>query len=453
MFLYKGYWYFFQVVIYNMKTSLADIKNLWIATLQDDSPIDYLISGGTVLVNEPLVFYQHEFVSATFSQQSIADGKGKYYKKEFLVTVPDIEKYASLVDGLENQSLVLIMEDFNGNTFITGHEKPFSLSRKEITDSEAQNVIEFRLLQNSYQPRQSIRYGNIPNFSGGTNVGDGEGIYIGDEDGILKFKTLIPGENVWFDVTDTTITINSSGGTGGDGGPFDGDRTVTREGIPNINVGGESLTEFIENYFFPAVKPSASLTGGGTRLYGNNAGVTLNYTATKGTYAITSIVIDGDVITVVDGNTQSGSKAETLDAPNTNKTFSMTVTDTEGNTGNASTSITFSHKRYFFGDPDNLLLESDATRSSSVNAKDAGGTAEFATSKAKSTFSITLSGEYFYYVIPTSFGTPAFTINGLANTDFTSDEFTFTNSNGYDASFTIYKSGNKLTGTFNISVQ
>jgi hypothetical protein len=44
--------------------------------------------------------------------------------------------------------------------------------------------------------------------------------------------------------------------------PFDGNRVVTREGIPNINVGGTTVHEFLENYFFPFLNLSITLNSG-----------------------------------------------------------------------------------------------------------------------------------------------------------------------------------------------
>lgn len=41
---------------------------------------------------------------------------------------------------------------------------------------------------------------------------------------------------------------------------FDGNRTVKRSGIPNVNVGGSSLTEFLNNYFFPFIPATISLS-------------------------------------------------------------------------------------------------------------------------------------------------------------------------------------------------
>jgi len=240
--------------------------------------------------------------------------------------------------------------------------------------------------------------------------------------------------------------------TGGGETDFDSARATTRSGIPAVNVGGATVTEFLEGYFFPSVAPAASISGGGTRMFGNNAIVNLSFTATRNTLPIQTITLDGVSVPVVDGNTQSGTSGKTLTTPNTNQTFTLLVTDTNGASDSASTTITFRHKRYYYGDNQNLIGQSDTDISNNVNLNETSGQAEFATSRVKSTFSVSLASQFFYYVIPASFGTPSFVINGLSNTDFSSQTFTFTNPNGYSESFVVWRTNNLLTGNFNFSV-
>ncbi len=256
------------------------------------------------------------------------------------------------------------------------------------------------------------------------------------------------------------IRLAPSTGGGGGSGSFDSNRVTTRSGIPAVNVGGSSVNQFLEGYFFPSVPPSAVISGGGTRQFGNNVGFNLNWTATRQTQPITSITVNGSSIpsgffsalqpfptiphSVVSATTV------TIGTPNTNQTYPMNIT-TASESVNASTSITFSHKRYFYGDNQNLILFTDAGTSMNVNLHDPAQ-AEFATGKAKGTFTINLTAQYFYYVYPTSFGNASFTINGLLNTDFTSKDFVFTNPHGFATTFRMYRSNNLLNGSFNIAV-
>jgi hypothetical protein len=243
---------------------------------------------------------------------------------------------------------------------------------------------------------------------------------------------------------------------GGGSTSFDSHRTTTRSGIPAVNAGGSTVNQFLETYFFPSVPPAASINGGGTRQFGNNAGFTLNWTATRNTQPITSITVDGKSVAPgffnalpVGGSVSSGTSA-TIAVANVNQTYNMTVTTASESTP-ASTSVVFSHKRYFYGDNQDLIPFSDAATTSNVNLHDPAN-AEFASSKAKGTFAITLSNQFFYYVYPTAFGAAAFTVNGLSNTDFSFKDFVFTNPFGYSTSFRLYRSNNILNGTFNIAV-
>lgn len=256
------------------------------------------------------------------------------------------------------------------------------------------------------------------------------------------------------------LAPGGSGGGGGGGNAFNSSRTTTRVGVPAVNIGGSTIQQFLEGYFFPSVPPTLSITGGGTRMFGNNAGFTLNWTVTRRTLPITSITVNG--LSVPSGffvglaqnaSLSSGTTA-TITTPNTNQNYILNTTTASENV-NASTSVAFSHKRYFYGDNQNLLddgLFTDAGRSTNVNLHDVVGESEFAASRVKSSFAITLSSQFLYYVYPVTFGNASFTINGLANTDFSFKDFTFTNPFGFATTFRIYRSNNLLNGTFNIAV-
>lgn len=275
--------------------------------------------------------------------------------------------------------------------------------------------------------------------------------------GTLKSKNTIIDASISGATSGDVLTYIGGGkiklSSGSNTSLFNSNRTTTRSGIPAVNVGGTNVTDFLEGYFFPAVSPAAALSGGNTRYFGDNSIVTLNYTATRNTLPIFSITLDGVPITITNGgNTQSGVTGKTLTSLNTNQTFVLSVKDSNNVTANASTSVVFSNKRYFYADNQNLIGQSSAAITTNVNLHDVGGQSEFAGSRVKSTFSVALSGQFFYYVIPASFGTPAFVINGLSNTDFSSQAFSFTNPFGYVSNFVIYRTNNLLTGTFNFAV-
>lgn len=283
--------------------------------------------------------------------------------------------------------------------------------------------------------------------------------------GTTNFSGILKSKNVEIDASITGATSGDvltyiGGGkikltAGAGSSAFNGNRTVTRSGIPNVNVGGTTVNQFLEGYFFPSVPPVASLSGGGTRDMGNNSTFTLSWSVTRRTNPMTSGVVNGNSITSqITGLSQNATTSgnftgTTITTPNTNQTYNMSV-QTASETVNSSTSITFSRRRYFYGDSINLIGLPDANISSNVNLHLAES--EFAGNRVKSTFSIALSSQFFYYVIPSSFGTPSFVINGLINTDFSSQSFSHTNTYGFTETFVVWRTNNLLSGNFSIAV-
>jgi hypothetical protein len=279
--------------------------------------------------------------------------------------------------------------------------------------------------------------------------------------GTTNFSGKLKSKGTEIDATSTTALSGDSlvyvgGGkiklvTGVSGSALDSNRITTRLGIPNITVGGSTISQFLEGYFFPSVAPDAFISGGTTRLLGDNSIVNLIYTATRHTLPILSIKLNNVPFNITNGgNTQSGATGKTLTIPNVGQNFVLDVRDTNAVLANAVTSIVFNHKRFFYGDSTNLIGLPSSGITANVNLHPTNS--EFASTKAKSLFSIVLSGHFFYYVIPASFGVPSFTINGLTNNDFSSQAFTYINPLGYSAAFVAWRSNNILTGTFNIAI-
>lgn len=293
--------------------------------------------------------------------------------------------------------------------------------------------------------------------------------------GTTDFIGILKSKGVEIDATLTGATSATTGhvltyldgkirlapaGSGSGNNVFNSVRTTTRSGIPAVNVGGTTIQQFLEGYFFPSVPPTLAITGGGTRMFGNNSGLTLNWTVTRRTLPITSITVNGLAVPsgffigLAQNSSLSSGTTATITNPNVNQNFVLNTTTASENV-NASTSIVFSHKRYFYGDNQNILddgLFTDVGRSNNLNLHDIVGESEFSSTKTKSTFSITLASEFLYYVYPLSFGVASFTINGLLNTDFSVKDFTFTNPYGYATTFRICRSNNLLNGTFNVAV-
>ena len=108
---------------------------------------------------------------------------------------------------------------------------------------------------------------------------------------------------------------------------------------------------------------------------------------------------------------------------------------------NAATTLAFRQQRYW-------------GPSSALSFNDAGIIAlsqEFATNFNQSR-TITANAEYIYFAFPTSFGTPAFTVNGLLNTAWALTTRVFVNASGYTSSYDIWRSNNLLTGTYVVTL-
>lgn len=225
---------------------------------------------------------------------------------------------------------------------------------------------------------------------------------------------------------------------------FDGTRTITNPNLSDYGTspGGTSVTEFLDNYFYPDEDPGASLSVSGSSvleygLSGASLNRTLNWTATKTTNDIATIVVAG-ISKTATGSTQSGTQSVTITANVTN-TYTMTVTDTEGlqDTDNA---IWYFRHGYYWGSMASVASISDAD----IRALDGAGVGsgkELTTTRVKSFDGINAAGDYLVFAFPSSWGAPTFKVNGLTSTAFTKvRDNTFVNVNGYSETYQVWVS-------------
>ena len=273
---------------------------------------------------------------------------------------------------------------------------------------------------------------------------------------------------------DGSITL-MPGGAGGD--PlFDSNRTTTRSGIPAVNVGGDTVKEFLEGYFFPAVKPSSTLTAtNNSKEFGDTSTGTLNFLVRKETYPLISVGLD----TTGDGSYNepdpppsyplnsdySGSFTYTYNnslpsPPNgtdqTSVTYKGTGKDEENNVTNSTATVTWRNRRYYFLD-NTLYTESDGSALQNIAHGLTGSQAELSTTRNKN-LTLTFNNEFFYYMYPKSFGEPSFAVNGLPNNAWgnpsigTLFEITYVNTKGYSNTYYVARSDNRITGDFTIAI-
>jgi len=202
-------------------------------------------------------------------------------------------------------------------------------------------------------------------------------------------------------------------------------------GIPaGSTFTAKTMTEMWDALLYPYIAPVASLSGGNTREFGSPNAVTLSWSATKGSKNVTAITVcigrpDQESITLTTINStgnQSSTKSSTS-TQNTNTTFFMTVTDIPNgsSTVSAQTTVSWSSAVYWGKTPTFALPSMSIVGSQPAWADGAGvGSGKnLSGSRAANYSGINGAGQYLVFAWPSSYGTPAFTINGLPNTAFT----------------------------------
>ncbi len=137
-----------------------------------------------------------------------------------------------------------------------------------------------------------------------------------------------------------------------------------------------------------------------------------------------------------------GDRAQTITGPFTTTTTHTITVHTASETASANITTAFYRKRHW---------GTSASTSLTTSAILALANSEFATSFAQTRL-INPSSEYIYFAWPSTFGTPAFTVNGLANTAWTKTTVSHTNASGSTTNYDVYRSNFVLTGAFTIGV-
>jgi len=238
---------------------------------------------------------------------------------------------------------------------------------------------------------------------------------------------------------------------------FNGNRTVKRSGIPNVNVGGNNLFEFIENYFFPFVPATISISVSGTVFeVGTNNNININGTTTANDETIFSngtLKRDGIDIYLF-GSNLSFSTTDNF-SPTTQQTINYRAYQDVGNNGNSTTIQS-----------NNIQVNSVYTFLYGVSSAnlESGGTAIYTALnklvQLKSNKTVVLNGTngYIYFAYPSSYGnlTSILDQNGFEQiTAFTKYTATVTSvglPNNYSVTYYIYKLNN-ITSPTNWSYQ
>jgi phage gp36-like protein len=221
---------------------------------------------------------------------------------------------------------------------------------------------------------------------------------------------------------------------------FDGNRLITRPGLPNVTPGGTSIEGFLNNVFYPAIAPQASLSlQNDTREFGGDTNIILEWAVTEQTNPILSIVVEGEVI-----DPSGGSKSGTVSLiaeVNVNRSFSMSVTDGTL-TDNKTALLRWTSKRYWgkinkngISDP---ITDADIL---SLGGAGVGVGNELAVTKQKDYSGINGDGDYLIFAFPSSWGIPNFKVNGFPFTAMTKvRDDPFVNSYGYLTQYQVWAS-------------
>lgn len=233
---------------------------------------------------------------------------------------------------------------------------------------------------------------------------------------------------------------------------FNGNRTVKRSGLPAINAGGDTLSAWVESYFFPFIPATVSINSSSLREVGNQLTPSITYTLTVNDE---TIVNARRIINVTSGTTVANpavnSTAYTASAIISNNTWRNEAdVDNNGSPGtitSSNSSVSFIYPFFYGMDDDAALTGNDLYTSLTKSVANEG------------TKSVSLNGtdKYIYFVVPTTWDALSKVVdpNGFDVTSaFESSTRSVTSSGlftNYTEDFTVYRTSTLTevnSGTF-----
>ena len=143
------------------------------------------------------------------------------------------------------------------------------------------------------------------------------------------------------------------------------------------------------------------------------------------------------------GTLEIGSSLVTFTKPLTaTTTFTLTATDARNAVASRQSTISFLNGKYYG--------VSNITDTSKMDTAFVKGLTKNLVSGRTGSWSVTANaGQYIYFAVPVSFGTPVFYVGGFRKVK----TFDFQNSSGYTTSYNIYKSTNAGLGITTVEVR
>lgn len=225
--------------------------------------------------------------------------------------------------------------------------------------------------------------------------------------------------------------------------PFDSARPTSRSGIPSVNVGGATVGEFLEGYFFPAVAPTISFSSlGGPYEKGLERSLNLSATVTPndGTIDLRQFKQGASVVSTEGSN----SMAETVTLIKATVTYTAYVEYTLSGTGgqilSTNRTASFYAPSYYgsgaAGNENEAWVVANLTKTIRSN------------NNLTANFSPTL--ERYYFAYPQSMGAVSQVLdpnNFDITSAFTQFTATFTLADGSSEDYYIYRSNDDTTQT------
>ena len=254
-----------------------------------------------------------------------------------------------------------------------------------------------------------------------------------------------------------TAKILDKFGQGSGSDAFNGNRSVTRGSLPNVNVGGTTVTEWLNNYFFPFISATVSLNNLGTYEQGTKQNISFVGTLTLNSETVISArrlleVTGGTSVTIATFDSNTGLTC-TLSDVISSRSFRMSV-DVGGN--GTPTTVTSSIQQVGFIYP--VFCGMSVSSSLSGSALYSGLSKRITTSLNVDA-ALTGNAAYIYYAQPSTYAplTSIIDSNGFnVFSSYTSYQASVTSVGLYSnwtANYTVYRSNlvtssNGLTFTF-----
>lgn len=175
----------------------------------------------------------------------------------------------------------------------------------------------------------------------------------------------------------------------------------------------------------------------------SNIGFSYSFNKTPASAVITGTNISSTSLSIATTGTKS---IATTSALKSNGSYTIQMTDARGAKASKTVYINFLNKKYWG--------VSSETNAANVNSAFLLKLSNQLASGRTGTVSATANaGQYIYFAIPASFGTPVFYVGGFEGGFDLFKTFDFTNASGYTTSYNVYKSINANLGSTSVEVK